>query len=336
VDSSSGALGSATHAAVEELVSVIAQAPASDGVRGNWLERLFVAIQDDDPPYIESLGEHWGELCVTTEIASRWVDDLLPTVQRVLTERRGGVFAWFRGTPACFSALFTAQRHDELMDLLASDPRPYWHDRLWGGRVLLERGACDEAIEYMRASIGSTTPPTAFACFAEEALLRAGRREDAYAHYAIDANQANSRVATYRAIAKKYPEVEPDRLLRDLIVSTPGEEGKWFATAKTLKRLDLAIELAWTSPCDPKTLTRAARDHLDSNPVFAMRAAMAAMQWMAEGHGYELTATDAYEAKRLAAEGALRTDRTLELDTWVIRLTTTYPRASWLRTTLGV
>ena len=30
---------------------------------------------------------------------------------------------------------------------------------------------------------------------------------------AIEANQATSRLATYRAIAKKYPEIEPDRLL---------------------------------------------------------------------------------------------------------------------------
>jgi len=41
----------ATVATVEELVSVITQALASDAVRGNWLERLFVAIQDDDPPF---------------------------------------------------------------------------------------------------------------------------------------------------------------------------------------------------------------------------------------------------------------------------------------------
>jgi hypothetical protein len=335
VDSSSGALGSATYAAVKALVPLIAEAPASEAVRGKWLERLFEAIQNDDPPYIESLGEHWGELRATVELASRWADELMPTVQRVLKERTGGVFAWFSGTTACFSALFAARRHDELMDLLASDPRPFWQDRLWGGRVLLERAAFDEAIDYMQASMGSTTSSTALARFGEEALLRAGRRDEAYARYAIDANQASSHVSTYRAIAKKYPEIEPDRLLRDLIDSTPGEEGKWFATAKTLKRLDLAIELARASPCDPKTLTRAARDHLEDQPGFAMEAAMAALHWM-EGYGYELTAADAVAAKRLAVEGALRTDRTLEIDIWVRQLTSTHPPSSWLRATLGV
>ena len=59
-------------------------------------------------------------------------------------------------------------------------------------------------------------------------------------------------------VSKKYPEIDADRLLTDLIATTPGEEGKWFATAKTLKRFDLAMQLAWKSPCDPNSLIRAA------------------------------------------------------------------------------
>jgi hypothetical protein len=39
---------------------------------------------------------------------------------------------------------------------------------------------------------------------------------------------------TFRALRRRYPEIEADRLLADLIASTPGEEGKWFATAKSL------------------------------------------------------------------------------------------------------
>ena len=93
VDSSSGALGSATHAAVKALVPVIADVPATDAVRARWLERLFAALQEDDPPYIEALGDHWGELCVTAALAARWVDDLLPTVRRVQQERKTGAFA---------------------------------------------------------------------------------------------------------------------------------------------------------------------------------------------------------------------------------------------------
>lgn len=95
VDSSSGALGSATYGAVETLVPIIAAAPVSDAMRAKWLDRLFEAIEEDDPPYLESLGDHWGELCVTPELASRWADHLLPTLKRVADERKRGVFAWF-------------------------------------------------------------------------------------------------------------------------------------------------------------------------------------------------------------------------------------------------
>ena len=65
IDSSSGALGNATYTAVQELAPLISQAPVSTGVRQKWLDRLFEAIQEDDPPYIESLGNHWGDLCAT-------------------------------------------------------------------------------------------------------------------------------------------------------------------------------------------------------------------------------------------------------------------------------
>ena len=61
-----------------------------------------------------------------------------------------------------------------------------------------------------------------------------------------------------------------------LLATTPGEEGKWFATAREVKHFDLALELADRSHCDPKTLTRAAGDYLDSAPTLALGSAMAA------------------------------------------------------------
>ena len=103
-------------------------------------------------------------------------------------------------------------------------------------------------------STGRNVPVGALAQFVETILLQAGRREEAYAQYAIEANQANSYLSTYRAIAKKYPEVDSATLFNDLIESTPGNEGQWFATAKTVKRFDLALALAQRSPCDPNTL----------------------------------------------------------------------------------
>ena len=60
IDSSSGALGNTTNGVVEKMVPLIVAAPVPRRVREKWLERLLEAIQEDDPPYIESLGEHWG------------------------------------------------------------------------------------------------------------------------------------------------------------------------------------------------------------------------------------------------------------------------------------
>lgn len=62
-----------------------------------------------------------------------------------------------------------------------------------------------------------------------------------------------------RAIGPSIPPAhEPS--LSDLVRLTPGDEGKWFAAAKDARLFDEAIALANQTPCDPKTLTRAARD----------------------------------------------------------------------------
>ena len=279
VDSSSGALGGAARAAVDALVPVIAQAPADEAMREKWLEQLFEAIQNDDPPNLELLDEHWGDLCATPEVASRWADRLMDLVQHVHANRRCGRFAFTRAESVCYSAMFAAGRHAELIALIGSDPRLLWHDLLWVGRCKVARGEIDEDV-----------------------LLQAGRRVEAYEKYALEANRATTYVATYRLVSKKYPEIDADRLLMDLIATTPGEEGKWFATAKTLKRFDLAMQLAWRSPCDPKTLIRAARDNGAKKPAFAAEVALAALQWICQGRGYEVTSLDVQMAYRLASD----------------------------------
>ena len=302
VDSSSGALGSAARGAVDVLVPVIAQAPADEAMREGWLEQLFEAIQNDDPPYLELLDERWGDLCATPVVASRWADRLMALVRHVHAARCRGQHAFTRAESACYSALFAAGRHDELIALIGGDPRPMWHDVLWVGRCKVARGEIDEAIEFMTQSVNAWTPMAGLARFAEGVLLQAGRRSEAYEKHALDANRATTYLATFRLIAGKYPEIDADRLLTDLIATMPGEEGKWFATAKTLKRFDLAARLAWKSPCDPKTLIRAARDNFEKNPSFAAEVALAALHWICQGRGYELTSLDVQTAYRLATE----------------------------------
>jgi hypothetical protein len=337
IDSSSGALGNAAYATVQELAPLNRQVPVSTPVRRQWLDRLFDVIQEDDPPYIESLGDHWGELCATQELASDWADQLLPTLKNVLRERKSGTYAFFSGTTLCYSALFKANRHDQILELLAMDTRPIWPYLVWGAKVLATRGQIDEAIAYLRERAGSTTSEISIARFAEEELLKAGRRAEAFNQYALLANQANTHLARFRALTKKYPELAKDKLLDHLIASAPGESGKWFATAKTLKLFDQATRLAWASPCDPKTLNRAARDHLKTQPAFALQCALASLHWMSMGHGHELIGMDVQDAYRIAIEAAAATQQTEQALATIEQVLASDRRMTpWIKRSLGL
>jgi len=109
--------------------------------------------------------------------------------------------------------------------------------------------------------------------------------------------RAGTYLAWFRAVAKKSPHKEPTETLEDLVASTPGEEGKWFAAAKSAKKLhDEAITLARRTPCSPQTFTRAARDFEEKNPSFAIEAGMTALMWLVEGYGYDITGADVHAA----------------------------------------
>ena len=311
IDSSSGALGNATAGVVEKMVPLIAAAPVPRRVREKWLERLLDAIQEDDPPYIESLGEHWGALCADPALASHWADQLLPLMQHVMADRRKGTYAYAKSGTLCYSALFHAGRFDELLAVLALDPKPYWHDQQWAAKALAARGDVDGAVNLMKGLRSRHAPDMALSAVAEQLLLNAGRVDEAYARYGIKATSANTNIATYRAIAKRYPGIDPNRILGDLIASTPGEEGKWFATAKTLKQYDLAIGLAQRAPVDPKTMVRAARDLVRSQPAFALEMCSDGAALDGQWRGYELTGADVCSAR----DHALAAAETLGLGT---------------------
>lgn len=306
VDSSSGALGSAVNKAIETLVPIIAKADVEARVRQRWLERLWQALQDDEIPYIESLGEHWGELCVTPEMALVWVDEFMPLVEHVWGSRSAG-HGFFKGTSACLASLYAGGRHDQLLLLLERAPFKWWHDRQWGVKALAAMGKKAEAVRYAEQSRGLNDPGWQIAEACEAILLSSGMAEDAYRRNAIEANQGTTNLATFRAITKKYPNVPPEQILRDLIASTPGAEGKWFAAAKDAGLFDVAIELVTHSPTDPRTLARAARDFAENQPEFAVAAGLASLRWISLGHGYEITGADvldAYSAVMMAASTA--------------------------------
>jgi hypothetical protein len=312
VDSSSGAIGNAVNHAIEALVAIIARAPIDATAREGWLERLWEAHANDEIPYIERLGDFWGELSASLETAAAWADRLVPIVEMAWSpdaQRHG----YFHGTMACFSALFRAGRYQEMLSLLEKDRLSWWPYRRWGVRALATLGRPDEAIVYAEASRGISDNPVAIAAACEEILLASGRVEEAYRRYALAATRGTSYLATFRALARKYPEKKPEQLLRDLVATTAGHEGKWFATAKEVGLLDEAIRLANETPCDPKTLTRAARDFADLRPEFAVEAGLAALRWLTKGYGYETTGADIWDAYRHTMQAAENAGRTEEV-----------------------
>ena len=304
VDSSSGALGSAVNKALDALIPIIIKAPADENTRNKWLDRLWQAMEDDGVDYLGPVGDRWGEVCGSVEVAGRWADDLVSTLRSCWSDPNPGNH--FHGATACLSCLLVAGRHRELLELLELHRYPMWHYRRYGVEALLALGKKAEAIQYAEASRGLNQPDTVIDQACEKILISSGLHEEAYQRYGLSAAVGNSYIGRFRAVAKRYPMKDPSQILADLIATTPAEEGKWFATAKDLKLFDLALDLANRTPCDPKTLTRAARDYLDAEPAFALGSAMAALRWLSEGWGYEVTSADVVEAYDRAMDAAIR------------------------------
>lgn len=86
-----------------------------------------------------------------------------------------------------------------------------------------------------------------------------------------------------------------------------------FNPARAAGRYELETQkrfaLANRAPCDPKTLTRAARDFAEQNPVFAMEAGLAALQWLVQGYGYEITSADVWAAHSNTIKAAEKAGR---------------------------
>ena len=309
VDSSSGAIGTAVNHAIAELVPIIAGAPADAKTRETWLERLFDAHAADQIPYIELLADYWGELCASKEVAATWADRLVGITRMALSrdkERRGH----FHGTSACLSALFVAERYGELLDAL--DAETFWPYKRWGVKALAAQGQTTEAIRYAESCRSPWASDQDIDAVCEETLLSSGMVDEAYRRYGLTANRAATYLAWFRAVAKRYPHKRPAEILADLVELTPGDEGKWFAGAKDTGLFDEAIALANRTPCDPRTLTRAARDFAEKKPAFAIEAGMAAMHWLVQGYGYEITGADVWAAYSYTMKAADNVGRRAE------------------------
>lgn len=302
IDSSSGAIGAAVNKAIAELIPIVAGAPADAKTRDAWLERLWEAHQADQIPYIEQLADHWGALCASKELASTWANALLNITRMALSPDKN-LHGYFHGTPACLSSLYHAERYDEIITLLDVDT--IWSYKRWAVKALFANGKNAEAIRYAEECRTPWASDLDIDAICEEILLSSGLVDEAYERYGLRANRGGTYLATFRAVAKKYPHKNAAEILAGLVKTTPGEEGKWFTAAKEAGLYDKALTLAALSPCDPRTLARAARDLADDRPAFAVDAGLLALHWLARGYGYEVTSSDvwrAYEATISAAE----------------------------------
>jgi len=293
VDTSSGALGGAVSWAQDELLPIAIEAPADPKTREKWLDRLWQAIQDDGVDYLWMVEDRWGELCGSPEAASCWADQLLGLLRAAWSDPRPGNYV--RGTSVCLSSLVAAGRHRELLEVLALQRFPFWHDRKFGMQALLSQGCIDEALAYAEASRGLNQPSAAIDAACEKILLDSGRVDEAYDKYALTANGSSTGLATFRTIVRKYPGREPKNVLLDLATSS-GEPGRWFAAARDAGFLDLALEFATEGRTDPRTLSRASRDYLTKDARFCMQVGRLAIQRILEGYGYELTGIDVMDA----------------------------------------
>jgi hypothetical protein len=307
VDSSSGALGSAVNKTLDALIPIIVNAPADEKTRNKWLDRLWQAMADDGVDYLGPVGDRWGEICDSVEVAGQWADDLVSTLRSCWTDPNPGNY--FHGATACLSCLLVAGRYQELLELLELHRYSMWHYRRYGVEAMLALGRKAEAVRYAEASRGLNQPGYVIDQTCEEILISSGLQEEAYQRYGLSAATGNSYIARFRAVAKCYPAKDRAQILTDLIAATPGDEGKWFATAKELELFDLALELVNRTHCDPKTLVRAARDYLDTEPAFALGSAMAALHWLSQGWGYEVTSADVVETYDRALNAASRLNK---------------------------
>jgi hypothetical protein len=300
VDDPEARLARLLERALGELAPRLIHCAAEPRLRAAWADRLWPALVADERGHLAPIADAWGEL--VGEAAAAWAERLFPEVFAAWTEGRDA-----RTSRACLSALGACGRGREVLELLALRPIGTWPERRFGVLALAALGEIDEAIAYARGSnVLGHSYEEAIAAACEAVLLAAGRRDEAYAEFAQLANRRQNYLTSFRVLAAKYPEREPSAILSDLIAASPGEEGRWFATARSLRFFNLAAEIAQRAPCDPRTLNRAAGERLVRDPGFALEVAVASLRWIAEGHGHVIDGADVFDAYDIAIEAARR------------------------------
>ena len=96
------------------------------------------ARKADQIPYIEQLGDCWGELCVSKEVAMAWADRLVG-VMCVPLSPDPNLRGYFPGTSTCLSALFCVERYAEIVELVGGD-QVIWPYECWAVKALAAMG----------------------------------------------------------------------------------------------------------------------------------------------------------------------------------------------------
>ena len=294
IDTSSGALGNAVNRTLEQLIPVLVSAPADRITRTKWLERVFGAMQADGVQYLSPVEDRWGEICVFPELVDEWAKRLLPMVRTAWSDH--GRFRIVTGDHACMSSLLELGRYRELNDLLSLRSNPFWPTDRFGAETLARQGLTDAAIAYAEARQNNDYDDARITEFCERRPCSdAGRRDEAYRRYGVYAVRANTYLGVFRATVRRYPELGSRQVLIDLIKAR-GEQGKWFAAAKSAGFLDVALDCARLGTTEPATLLRAARDFVESEPRFSAQIARQAISDLLAGKGHEPTTLDLSQA----------------------------------------
>ncbi len=305
IDTSSGALGSAVRRTLEDLAPILIAAPAKERVRGKWLERLRTAITEDGVDYLAPLADRFGEIAAYPTLINAHADRDLAMIADAWADHER--FIHVPTATLTLSCLLEAGRYDELLALLEVKKTRLWFDEKFAAEALLRQGREDEALARAAALLDDgrqTWGRQEITGFCEMLLIRRGRSDEAYRRFGLPTATGNTWIATWRDLVKRYPDLDPRRILEDLI-ALHDRRGKWFAAAKTAGYLDIALDCAKDSEAAPATLIRAARDFARKEPAFAVGVALCAIGHLIAGRGYDADPHDIDEAMEhlVAASG---------------------------------
>ena len=182
------------------------------------LKKLWEAYQNDGVDFLHEIGSRWGELCKVDEIANKWADDLKPLLEKTWSKESRGI-GYTRSETPCLSCLLASKRYVEVFSLIDKAPFIWWHYRQYGVEALLKMGKTQEALEYAKKSAGTNDAPSIIDEMCEKILIESGQIEQAYKEYGLTANRANTNLATFNKIYKKYSHKSKKSILLRLIAA---------------------------------------------------------------------------------------------------------------------